>query len=79
MQKVGSSSLSGSILPHLIMPSAEEKLAALREFRGDVDVYSDGSIQLRPYTADQSVVGGVDWDVTLERLIKSQRRNSKKI
>lgn len=46
----------------------------LNEFRGDIDVYSDGSVQFRPYDVDKKVFGGVDFTTAVERQIKKLKK-----
>lgn len=56
----------------------EQMLEALDQFRGDIDVYPDGSVQLRPYHPDYETVGGSCWSLALVRLVKDQLRAARK-
>lgn len=58
------------------MASAEEKLDALRKFRGDIIVYQDGSIGMNSTVDGEPDSWGKDWDKALERLHRKQQRKS---
>jgi hypothetical protein len=51
----------------------EQVLRAAAQFRGDIDVYEDGSAQLRPYRDDLPVVWGRDLPTALERWAKVKK------
>jgi hypothetical protein len=58
--------------------TAEEKLDALRKFRGDIHIYHDGKIAMLSTVEGEPDSWGADWDKALERLVRRQREGSSK-